>query len=112
MQRVTPERFIAERVEAEGMSPIFEHLGRVVSDHVVKAPLVGGERAASRRYPGHRRDQGGDADQGHRESGTENPWEDRHSSLSELRWRSMRSCHITPYSSRSWPSRSRPSRSS
>src|SRR5438876_1200107 len=78
LQRVAPERFIAERGESEDLSPVFEHLGRMVCDHLIKARLVEPRRVASRGHPGRRRDQGGDADQGHRESGTEDKWENRH----------------------------------
>src|SRR3989441_4502791 len=38
LQRVAPERFIAERVESESLAPVPHHAVGVVLDHVVEAP--------------------------------------------------------------------------
>src|SRR5438445_8586816 len=58
LQRVAPERFIAERVESEGLAPFPHHAVGVVLDHFVEPPgHPRAQRVARRRDGPHGTDQ-------------------------------------------------------
>src|SRR2546426_342371 len=69
MERVSPERLAAEGLEAEGASPLVEHLGGVVSDDLIEGPLAREDRGDSRGHPGSGAEQRGGAGRDDPDSG-------------------------------------------
>ena len=69
LQRVAPERLVAERVEAEGLPALLELLARIVADGVVADPMTPLARLGVGGPVEHRPGDGAEDHGGHEQSG-------------------------------------------